>query len=322
MQDAEPKRISTGALIAIAAAYAACYELTQHVSFSHWNLSSGLRLSALLLVPRRYWPALLLGETLPVIEHAVLFAPRFGMNWAMITGIPVIALCMPVVALVRRKLALHRPDGSLNIGLILATTLVCAVLNASLNDLALRAALAAAPGAWPELDASTYFFAYLLGSYLGALTLTPSFLALKMAVDAPASQKWLQGSLRAPTVALVVAAASLMLAVGLLAGHAQGGMLMALRLGVALPVLALTLRFGWQGGALAGLVASVVLATTSTTLLDPPMINAQIVLAFVLSGALLIGIPIARVKMARLGMARLGQARAFGNPGRGTAVSD
>lgn len=318
MQDAEPKRISIGALIAIAAAYAACYELTQHVSFSHWNLSSGLRLSALLLVPRRYWPALLLGETLPVIEHAVLFAPRFGLNWALVTGIPVIALCMPVVALVRRKLALYRADGSLHIGLILATTLVCALLNAGLNDLALRAALAAAPGAWPDLDARTYFFAYLLGSYLGALTLTPSILALKTAFDAPASLKWLHGGLRPCTAALIVAAASGMLAVGLLASHAHDGPLMALRLSVALPVLALTLRFGWQGGALAGLVASVVLATTSTTLLDPPMINAQIALAFVLSGALLIGMPLARIKMARLT-----RARALDHPTHGgTTVSD
>lgn len=311
MQDAEPKRISIGALVAIAAAYAACYELTQHVSFSHWNLSSGLRLSALLLVPRRYWPALLLGETLPVVEHAVLFAPRFGLDWALITGIPVMALCMPVVALVRRARALHRPDGSLNIGVILATTLVCALLNAGLNDLALRAALAAAPGAWPDLDARTYFFAYLLGSYLGALTLTPSILAVKSAYDASTRATWPRGVWRAPTVVLIVAAASLMLAVALLADHMEGGLLMTLRLSIALPVLALTLRFGWQGGALAGLIASVVLATTSTRLLDPPMINAQIVLAFLLSGALLIGVPIARVK----------HARRYAIPD-GTAVSD
>lgn len=308
MQDAEPKRIPIGALVAIAAAYAACYELTQHVSFSHWNLSSGLRLSALLLVPRRYWPALLLGETLPVVEHAVLFAPRFGLDWALITGIPVMALCMPVVALVRRRLALYRADGSLDIGVILATTLACAVLNAALNDLALRAALAAAPGAWPDLDARTYFFAYLLGSYLGALTLTPSILAVKSAFDTSAPMTWPQGGLHPRTAMLIVTASVLMLAIGLLAGHTQGTLLMALRLGVALPVLALTLRFGWQGGALAGLVASVVLATTSTTLLDPPMINAQIVLAFLLSGALLIGVPIARLKHARHFMRNAGRA--------------
>ena len=63
-----------------------------------------------------------------------------------------------------------------------------------------------------------------------------------------------------------------------------------------LPVLVLTLRYGWQGAGLAGLPASIVVASTSTTLLDPPMIHAQVVLAFALSAALVAGVRIARRK--------------------------
>ena len=50
--------LAWGRYLAVAGAYAACYELTRNVSFSHWMLPAGLRLACLLLVPRRYWPAL------------------------------------------------------------------------------------------------------------------------------------------------------------------------------------------------------------------------------------------------------------------------
>ena len=51
---------------AVAVAYAIGFCVLREWSFSHWLLFVGLRLGALLLVPYRYWPALVVGELLPL----------------------------------------------------------------------------------------------------------------------------------------------------------------------------------------------------------------------------------------------------------------
>lgn len=61
------------------------------------------------------------------------------------------------------------------------------------------------------------------------------------------------------------------------------------RLAMMLPVLGLALRHGWHGSAFGGMAASVALATTGTVLLDPAMIQCQVLLALFISGALLVG---------------------------------
>jgi glucose-6-phosphate-specific signal transduction histidine kinase len=66
------------------------------------------------------------------------------------------------------------------------------------------------------------------------------------------------------------------------------------RLALLLPVFALALRHGWHGTAVGGMLASVALAATGTTLLDPAMIRCQAVLALCISGTLLIGSRVTR----------------------------
>ena len=287
-------RASWSSLLAVAAAYAACYEITRHFSFSHWNLLAGLRLACLIRVPRRYWLALAIGETLPVAEGALLHLQQFGIGWTVFAGLPIIALCMPVVALAQRRSPVYGPQGEINMGKILALTLACAAIDASVDDLALVAALTSAPGKWPDLNATSYFFAYFLGSFLGALTLTPALLTLRERVgfERPIHFADMKQSAFVHDMALM--AVPLLLAVAVIAPHLEGWALQVCRLGTCVPVVVLTLRRGWHGAALAGLLASVALASTSVALLDPPMIQAQVVLAFVLSCALWIGVPIHR----------------------------
>jgi len=62
----------------VAVGYAAVYALLRSVSVSNWNLPASLRLAALLLVPMRYWPALVLGEAMPVAYQAWLSHGMFG----------------------------------------------------------------------------------------------------------------------------------------------------------------------------------------------------------------------------------------------------
>lgn len=284
-----------GRYIAVAGAYAACYELTRYFTFSHWVLTAGLRLSCLLLVPKRYWPALAIGETLPVAEMAILHASRFGALWAVVASVTPILLCMPVVAWLRSRTTLLRADGQINMGMVLFATLACALVTAADNSLVL-ATVVMGDGSPSPSPTPALFLAWALGLYLGALTLTPSIIALR---ERLAAQPQGVVTLRAvwhssltrdalfialPSLALLMCVASL----------TSDGALQCARIAMCVPVVVLTWRHGWHGTAIGGMLASIAMASTSFKLQDPAMIQAQVVLAFVVSTALLFGMRVAR----------------------------
>jgi glucose-6-phosphate-specific signal transduction histidine kinase len=287
--------LAWGRYVAVAGAYAACYELTRNVSFSHWMLPAGLRLACLFLVPRRYWIALAVGETLPIAEMAALHASAFGLLWAVIVSVPPIALMMPAVAWMRRRFGLFREDGQIHMGLIMAATMVCAVINGVANGAAL-ANVSMADGSEAPAVTIPLFLAWFLGAYLGALTLTPMILALRERMAAQAggvvtfNAVWHSTLTRDALFVAVPALALLMVA----ASQLDGSALQSVRMAMAIPVVILTLRHGWHGTAMGGMLASIAQAATSFELRDPAMIQAQVVLAFVISTSLLFGVKVAR----------------------------
>jgi glucose-6-phosphate-specific signal transduction histidine kinase len=287
-------RVAWTQMAAAAAAYAACYELTRHFSFSHWILPTGLRLACALLVPRRFWPALVIGETLPMLESAALCVPRFGMLWGLLASTPLIAPCMLLVAGIRRFTGIYRPSGEINMPTILVCTAGAAIITAAFTQAALLAALASSPGKWPEIDPTVYFLAYLLGAFLGALTITPTVLALReryaRAGDVSLSVVWTSPLVRELLFGAVPVL--ILLVLGTIA--AQGTLQQWLRLATVVPVVILTIRHGWHGAAVAGMFASIAQAVTSSTLMDPKMIQAQAVLSLVVCFSLVAGVRVTR----------------------------
>lgn len=287
--------LAWGRYVAVAGAYAASYELTRNFSFSHWMLPAGLRLACLLLVPRRFWPALAVGEALPIAEMAALHASTFGVVWALLASIPPILVCMPVVALIQTRATHLRPDGKINMSMVMAATLACSVAVAIDNSLVLATIVmgdgSAASPVTPQL-----FLAWVLGCYLGAVALTPTIMALRervMAADGGMVDwraVW-RSTLTRDTVLIAAPCLGVLLAI---ASHVDGAALQATRIAMAVPVVALTLRHGWHGSAIAGLLAGVCLASTAFELLDPSMIRAQTIVAFTISTSLLFGVRVAR----------------------------
>ncbi len=287
--------LAWGRYVAVAGAYAACYELTRYFSFSHWTLTAGLRLACLFLVPKRFWPALAVGEALPIAEMAALHAHQFGITWAVLASIPPMIFCMPIVGLLRARSSLRGPDGQINMAMLMFATLACALVTTLDNSLVLSTVIMADGSAAPSATAPI-FLAWLLGAYLGALTITPTIMALRERVVAMGRkratwQAWWRSPLTRDTLFIAVPILALLLGV---ASQVDGGALQATRIAMAAPVLALTWRHGWHGSALGGMLASVGMASTSFRLQDPAMIQAQTVLAFVLSTSLLFGVRVAR----------------------------
>ena len=299
MREARSERPSWGQTIAVAAAYAACYELTRYFSYSHWILTAGLRLACLLLVPYRFWPALILGESLPVAQNALLHAEDFGWAWASVSAIPFIPLCMPLVKAIRERMPLFDAHGQVNATTLLFATLACAVVTAIRTDLAVFAALIVTPDGWEAWRAEGMIdmLAYILGAYLGALSLAPVLLAVREWFRESLSWKRFFASHLTRDVG--AGALPLLIAISVTASASSGFSLDMLRLATALPVIALAARHGCKGTAVGGMLSSIALATTSVTLLDPAMIRSQVILALVISGSLVVGIKRSATAMDR-----------------------
>lgn len=278
-----------GQYTAIAAAYAATYEVVRHVTYSHWTLTAGLRLACLLLMPFRFWPALALGETLPLVENAWMCETDFGAAWALSASVPMIVLFMACVKPLRLRWNLYDGGGRLRMELLLAATLGCALITGVATALTLETALLSSPGAWPDLSLVKYFWAYILGAYLGTLTLTPILLALteraRAMPTATLVDVWRSPLFRDALLWLPVMAGLTVLAIA----TADDTTRQLARLGLLWPTIALTWRHDWHGAAVGGFAASVALAMTGTVLLDPAMVRAQVIFALTLSGLLAVG---------------------------------
>jgi len=284
-----------GRYVAVAGAYAACYELTRYFSFSHWMLPAGLRLACLLLVPKRFWPALAVGEALPIAEMAVLHASAFGVAFAVLASFPPILFCMPAIAWLRVRTPLLRPDGQINMGMIMFATLVCAAVTAVDNSVVLASAVMGDGSASPSVS-TPIFLAWVLGAYLGALALTPTIMAMRerLAAQPRGIVTWRavwHSPLTRDALFIVVPSLAVLMAI---ATQVSDGALQCTRIAMAIPVIALTWRHGWHGTAIGGMLASIAMASTSFELQDPAMIQAQTVLAFAISTSLLLGVRIAR----------------------------
>jgi glucose-6-phosphate-specific signal transduction histidine kinase len=281
-----------GQHFAIAAAYAACYELTLHFSFPQWLQTAGLRLACLLLLPTRYWPALVLGEGLPLLENAIFCEPEFGAPWAFMQAVPMVVLWMALLKPIRRRWSIHDTNGDPRMGLILSAALGASIITALSTTVRLMLALQHAPGKWPEIAPADYFFAYLLGAYLGALTLTPMLLALherfRALRDEPLTFAiiWRSPLFRDTVWWVLPALAGL---AWLAMATQNDGFRLVARLALPWPVLGLAWRHGWHGTAAGGMATSIALALTAQGLLDPATIRIQAFLALSLSIALWAG---------------------------------
>ncbi|MFC5436835.1 MASE1 domain-containing protein [Rhodanobacter umsongensis] len=280
---------------AIALAYALGYVLLRQVSWSHWVLFSGYRLAVLLLVPYRYWPALVVGELGPVAYVSFSCIETFGWVWSSLMLVPPIALAMPVVRACRDRLNMIPARGPVRMGAVLICTLAVSALWTFMNMAALS--VAKAPSGFPPINYSVEAARWFIGNYLGILTLVPLVLmvwegrAKRAASWRMGLERALRGRLAIEVAAFVVPALALLVWIGL---EASGeGSRQVARMLMFLPVVWLALRHGWHGAAIGGTVASVAVVLTMPELYDTSTLQAEVFVAFAATSMLLFGSRIA-----------------------------
>lgn len=275
--------------LAVAVLYALGFVALREVSFSHWILFAGFRLSALLLVPYRYWPALLVGELGPLAFKAIMYEDRYGALWSSLVVLPPIGLAMPVVRWCREKLKLLPDATSVNLAALLLCTLALSVLW-TLVDMAI-VATAKLPQGYPSLQFTVLAARWFIGNFLGVLTLTPLVLMVREYTStASPGELWRRmvvSRFFLETVSILLPALAIL--VWLALASSQESLRQAARIAMFLPVIWLSLRHGWHGAAIGGSFASIAVVLTMPAKYDAGTLQAQVFIAFAITTMLLLG---------------------------------
>ncbi|GAB3785435.1 MASE1 domain-containing protein [Dyella agri] len=247
----------------------------------------GFHLCVLLLAPYRYWPALLVGETCSLAYLSYVCADQLGLAWATVNVIPSAVVAMPIVYLCRERWRLFPERNTASMGMLLGASLLvtCAM---TLNNLVLLSTIRLPPG-YPSIHYDQVVAQWVLGNYLGILTLAPLVLAVRQSLaglDVGALQRKLAESrLLLESILLLAPVLIFLIWVGLHAEQARE----IVQVAMFLPVVWLALRHGWEGAAVGGTGASIAVMVLMPQSYDPDTLQAEVVIAVVISAMLLVG---------------------------------
>ena len=274
--------------VAVAVGYGLGYALFREAVHWHWMISIGFRLTALMLVPYRYWAGLATGEMASMVYLAVTCADSFGMTWAIFRVIPLIGPAMPVVYICRERLHLFSTRGAINVTVLifcaLAVTLITVPFELGLLSLARR------PAGYPSLR--EWIFPYFIVNYLGILTVTPLVMSIREAISGSdlrtIKRHVAESRLLIEGAGMLLPALGFLVWIGWTAAPGSDTRHIA-QMAMFLPVVALALRHGWYGAAIGGTAASMAILALMPTLYDHNTLQAQALIAFAISTMLLMG---------------------------------
>lgn len=163
--------------VAVALGYALAYVAIRPFSVTYWPFASGLRLACLMLTPRRYWPALVVGEVIPLTYFNVLCLEDFGHLAVLLASIPPIAFGMPVMIWFRNRAGLFPTPRMVNLTRLLICMLVLSALWASTNYAVLSTVHS---HAGPYLIPPGTGMKYVIGIYTVLLLVVPWVIMIRI----------------------------------------------------------------------------------------------------------------------------------------------
>lgn len=271
--------------VAVVLGYLALFALIRPLSDAHWQLTAGLRLGLLLLVPYRYWIALAVGDTVTNVYQSHFYASQFGYSWAVINSLPMIAFAMPVVWWCKERLTLFPSKRLVNFQALLLCTLLVPIVWSLVNYSAIVVAKN------PGVEVSPILLVYLfVGSYVALLTTVPWVIIGKLEYRSGTLVKRLRGFVRG---SLALDAAGLLIPAQLILSwltlHGKEDKQIYC-LFMFMPVAWLTLKHGWRAAVLGGtvVVACINLLMNYDTP-DPVVLQVQAIIAFAITCLIAMG---------------------------------
>lgn len=290
----EKYRSAWGRGVALAVGYGLAYTALNRFSDTYWFLPAGLQLSALLLLPRRDWLAIILGEFAAVAYASLLCLEAFGWGWLVAHAIPPILLMAPVVAWALPGLPGPKRPLILHVGRLLLCIVALATLKACLT-LGIFT-LAHSPAGYQPPPLGVLWIQYFVRYYLGAALLVPlALMAHEITTESPSlPQLWRRISDSRFLLESIVLCTSMALLI-LLGRNVENLQLQQiLHASLFVPIAWMTLRHGWRGTVIVGLVASgLVTMGTFVPFAKETTVETQAVIAVVTSMLLVLGARIA-----------------------------
>lgn len=234
--------------VGYALAFLAIHSITS--APAHWHLYAGLQVICLLMVPYRYWVALLIGETIPNAYLAWQCLDSFGPTWVAIRMVPEMLFGMPIVWLCRSKLNIFPTRHLVNIKALLACILLVSLV-LSAYSYALISVLHITSG--PFRQGPMIAAIFLVGNYAGLLTLLPWALICRLdyrkgRINTHLKRIW---SNRLLTDALGISAPVILL-MAVVASQMSPVQAQIIEMAMFIPAAWLTVRHGWRAAAIAG----------------------------------------------------------------------
>jgi glucose-6-phosphate-specific signal transduction histidine kinase len=286
--------------LAVVALYGVSVSLFREMSISHWAILGGFYLSTLLLAPYRYWPALLLGEVVSLAHFSYIKGDQLGLAWAIANLVPSLLLVAPVVYWARERGGIFSHDRNVRISTLLLCSLVVAFL-LTLNSVGL-AMLTKLPPGYAPVDYGMWCARWILGNYLGILTMTPlalfAYQEISLSNWKELKHKFAQSRLILEIGCVLIPALAFLIWIGVHAA-ANHETRQIIQFAMFLPVVWLALRHGWHGAAVGGSCASIAIFALMPHQYDIDTIQAEILIAFVISTMLLMGARIAVLDNSR-----------------------
>lgn len=236
--------------LGVAVGYGLLYFAIHPFSTAHWPVHAGIRLACLLLIPYRFWPALLIGEALPN-AYGVFPCTDKDLAWIVFRCIPPFAVAMPIVWWCREKLPPFPSKDFIDVKALLVCGLLVALGGTAYSSTAV--VLAHDPTTPLNFMQAAIFF---LGSYLAILSIVPWVVMARLDYRPGQIREQIHqtfsGRLFLDTVALVAPVLILLTWAG------QGGNDITRQIApvaMFLPMAWLTLKHGWRAAAISGPLA-------------------------------------------------------------------
>lgn len=239
--------------LGVALGYALIYCAIRLFSTTYWPIVFGLRAACLLLLPRRYGFALVLGELIPLTYLNMECLNDFGIAWVIADSIPPIALGMPVVWWFRDRSKLFPSRNLIDVKLLWGCTIVLTVLWACAKCAVLLIApwQTGLPGYPTATSLFSHLITYFLTYYTTLLAVLPWVIMfrLRKAGSKPIS---LQMLLKNPFLQDAAMAVIMLAALTLLHHFVTEPTKLAVVMALFLPAVWLTLKHGWKASVLGG----------------------------------------------------------------------
>jgi two-component system, NarL family, sensor histidine kinase FusK len=273
--------------IATGLIYLALYLLVRPVSHSIWIVTAGLRLGALLLVPYRQWPALVLADTAGLLYYDLPCLGQFGPLFVTVDSISPFLLAAPAVWWFRSKQGLFPSHRMVRVKPLLWCLVTVTLIWTAGSMVTVRTL----PLPYShEGSTATYVLYTALGKLVGILTFVPLALCFKLrdtSVPLTVQIKRLFSS-RLAVDALVVVLPTL-LALFLLSRHGQQESKDVIRIFMFVPVGWLTLRHGWRAASFGTAVVMSALFINMSHVPDPALVQTQAFICFATVSLLVLG---------------------------------